>query len=250
LLKQTKIAFFFAGILLVASVGASEQSKKKSALLEEQVLTQMKMGADLELIFRDAKKEVISRADFFEGVFQGRAFQVIKTDKKATLMWNEESASKRVDVNVPALHIGRGYKLKRDEEFPMDGMKTLDGVVFARGTATQKFTLINFYYADCPPCVHEVKELNRITSANPDVRAVAITSDTAEVSRAFVASTGLTWPILPNANVMLKTLGVQGFPAFALLDKDGKLKAMGNHVELGFAPGGLDAWLKRAMLAN
>jgi thiol-disulfide isomerase/thioredoxin len=249
-MKKIAIAGFVAIVVLAAGATAAYQNKKARVPFDEQVLKQMGIAKGDELVFRDAKKTEIDRVAFFNAVSHGAVFQKVQSGRKVTLTLKAESETRRLDETIPALHIGRGYKLKRDEYFPTDGLKTLSGAAFDRASAAHKYTLVNFYYADCAPCVHEAQELSAFAAANPQIRTVAITYDDAEVSKRFVASTGLTWTVLPNAKATLAALGVQSYPAFALLDKDGKLKAMGNHIELGFSPGGLDAWMKRAMAAN
>lgn len=107
----------------------------------------------------------------------------------------------------------------------------LDGVRIDRAALLGKPTLLSFFFAQCAPCIEEIPALNAFAQQAPDLRLLAVTFDTADVARDFVAKHGLRWDVLPDAQTTIDAVGVRVYPTLMLLDADARVLA--RVVELG-----------------
>jgi thiol-disulfide isomerase/thioredoxin len=107
-------------------------------------------------------------------------------------------------------------------------------------------TLINFYFAECVPCILEVGPLNEFAASRPDLNVLAVTFDTPAEARAFVARYKFRWRIVANARELIDRIRIKKYPTMALFDANGRM--------LGTRSGGvrdeLEAATVRAQLAR
>ena len=113
--------------------------------------------------------------------------------------------------------------------------------------------LINFYSAHCPPCLREIPKLNALKHLNPDLQVLAITPDTADEAVEYAEKRGLSWPIAtPGEDYMFKTLGIEAFPTFAIVDANGNLLSATYGNQLAGDDGhatlaGISAWVESVL---
>ncbi len=135
------------------------------------------------------------------------------------------------------------------EKFPLDGLVDPTGDAIAAEGFRGRIVLINFYTKYCPPCIKEVPKLNRIMQRRSDINVLAITPDPSAEAAKYVKQYRLNWPVAADADTLLsKRLNVEAFPAFALLDAEGRLLATVQANQLGGEDGhatveGIEAWL-------
>jgi TonB family protein len=110
-------------------------------------------------------------------------------------------------------------------------------------------TLVGFYHSKCESCVKMVPLMNALAEHRKDLNLLAFTLDSARETEKFVASQGLTWPIVTDAGELAGEIGAK-FPAIALFDPKGKLV----QVTVGEIPAensfGLDLWLNKLIAAT
>ena len=70
--------------------------------------------------------------------------------------------------------------------------KTFTGNIVRYGE-TDKITLLSFWSVTCKPCIEEFNELNAWATAYPDVRIIAITTDSASAVLALMEMHNLSW---------------------------------------------------------
>lgn len=140
-------------------------------------------------------------------------------------------------------------KLKPGEAFPAFQLARLDGSPIDNRALDGRYTLVSFYFAECSPCVKEVPTLNALAERRKDMNLLAVTFDSAAVSKQFVADHHLNWTIVPDAGKLAADAGVKGYPLFALLDRHGKLVEMAYPNALIEAHGSFDAWLDKKVAA-
>jgi thiol-disulfide isomerase/thioredoxin len=104
-----------------------------------------------------------------------------------------------------------------------------------------KPTLINFYFAQCTPCILEVGPLNGFAAARRDLNFLAVTFDEAPEARAFVNRYKFRWRVVPNAREFIDRMAVNRYPMMALFDAKGRL--------LGMRAGGVKDELEAAAVA-
>ena len=110
--------------------------------------------------------------------------------------------------------------------------------------------LVNLYSAHCPPCLREIPVLNAFLRDAQAVHVVAISVDDVEESAHLAPQLGLAWPIVaPGGDYAYRELGIEGIPAFLLLDAHGRLLASTYANQVADATGevtlaGLRAWIR------
>lgn len=142
------------------------------------------------------------------------------------------------------------FGLSIGETFPFEGLLDPDGRPVAAERLRGRPVLINFYTRHCAPCIKEVPKLNLIMRRHPDLGVLAITPDPRAEAAAYVKQHGLSWLVAADADALLSTrLQVEAFPAFALVDAQGRLLATVMANQLGGDDGhatveGIEAWLR------
>ena len=126
-------------------------------------------------------------------------------------------------------------------EMPRFELRDLAGKRVTSAGLRGKPTLINFYFAQCVPCILEVGPINRFAAGRPDLNFLAVTFDEPEVARAFVARYKFRWRVVPDAREFIDQVGVKQYPTMALFDGGGRL--------LGTRRGGVRDELEAASVA-
>jgi hypothetical protein len=126
-------------------------------------------------------------------------------------------------------------------QMPAFELRDLAGKPVTAASLMGRPTLINFYFADCKPCILEVGPLNRFAADRPDMNFVAVTFDEPETARAFVARYRFKWRVVPGAREFIDRVRVKQYPTMALFDGTGRL--------LGMRRGGVRDELEAATVA-
>jgi len=107
--------------------------------------------------------------------------------------------------------------------FPEMDLVDLDGRPIQSEAFRGHELLVNFFFADCAPCIEEIPALNEYARLNPDLRVLAITFDEAQIARQFAEDRGFEWPIVANAKEFIFAAGIYIFPSLVLVGRDGGL---------------------------
>jgi thiol-disulfide isomerase/thioredoxin len=126
-------------------------------------------------------------------------------------------------------------------ELPAFQLRDLSGKPVNAASLKGKPTLINFYFAECVPCILEVGPLNSFAAGRPGMNFLAVTFDEAAVARAFVARYKFRWRVVPDAREFIDRVRVKQYPTMALFDETGRL--------LGTRRGGVRDELEAATVA-
>ena len=126
-------------------------------------------------------------------------------------------------------------------EIPPFDLRDLAGKRVTAGSLKGKPTLVNFYFAQCVPCILEVGPINGYAARHPEMNFLAVTFDEPIVARAFVDRYQFRWRVVPDAQEFIERMRVKKFPMMALFDSRGRL--------LGLKPGGVRDELEAATVA-
>jgi len=108
-------------------------------------------------------------------------------------------------------------------EIPTFDLRDLSGKRVTAASLRGKPTLMNFYFAQCVPCILEVGPINRYAAQHAEMNFLAMTSDEPAVARAFVDRFKFRWRVVPEAQDFLDRLRVKQYPTMALFDSSGRL---------------------------
>ena len=137
------------------------------------------------------------------------------------------------------------YKLKPGAVFPAFKLPSTDATVVDSTALRGKYVLMNFYFSECAPCVKEVPMLNAFAAAHKEMTVLAFTFDSANDAKAFAKQRHFAWRTIAGAKKFIDAVGVQAYPAFALLDPQGVLVAIGNQDDLGAQENALEQWVTK-----
>jgi thiol-disulfide isomerase/thioredoxin len=111
---------------------------------------------------------------------------------------------------------------------------TLDGKLVTLAELKGKVVLIDFWATWCGPCLAEMPNIlanwEKYHEAGFEVIAVSVDQDL-DALRKFVSEQNLPWTVVAdshpnNQNSMAARFGIQGIPAFILVDQQGKVAAV------------------------
>lgn len=107
-----------------------------------------------------------------------------------------------------------------------------DGKKFTRKQLKDKVAVINFWFENCPPCIEEMPELNKLVDkyTKKGVRFIGITHDLPGKAKRFQKQKSYHYQIISLTKEEIAELNINhGFPSNILVGKDGKiLFAMAN----------------------
>ncbi len=198
--------------LMTSAAGAQE-----GEVTEADFRAAMGLAPGTSIAYRDLECRTISFADFAAGMRQpGISSEAVSApDRSATTV---------------TLHRRGGGSCKSPygqvTQMPAFDLKDLDGKRVTAQSLRGKPTLVNFYFAQCKPCILEVGPLNRFAASRQDLNFLAITFDEATVARAFVQRFKFRWRVLPDAREFVDRMAVNRYPMMALFDAQGRLLGM------------------------
>ena len=220
--------------LLVSAAHAEDAPLPESVrgLIQALALEKVK-----DISYRDAAGKAISAEEFGALVKAGNPVSTIKSNAAAVLSITSREAIKAAAPPPP--------RIKPGEQFPAFQLARLDGAKFGNASLRGRYSLVNFYFAQCGPCIKEVPELNALAKRRGDMNFVGVTFDTADETRQFVTDTKFSWTLLPESKKLINELGVRAYPTFALLDPNGTLVAISVHDAIIQKDKSISAWIER-----
>lgn len=143
-----------------------------------------------------------------------------------------------------------------DRQKPVDFAGTTeDGSTFSSAAHRGDVVVVNFWYASCPPCRAEARDLQkaRSTFASQGVVFIGVnTRDTADSTKAFDAKFGVTYPSILDVDGGAVQLAFSGSmrpnstPTTFVLDKQGRIAAQING-GIDVQPSTLDTLIRSAL---
>ncbi len=89
-----------------------------------------------------------------------------------------------------------------------------------------KVLVLNFWFIGCPGCVSEMPKLNNLAGkyrSNPDVEFIAISPDTEQELRDFLAKERFDYKMIGQARSIVNLFGFKGFPRNIVIGRDGRI---------------------------
>lgn len=219
---MTRILF----ILLVAlsCIAAANPDPREANLLKS---AQLEPTAKVEYLDETGRK--LDFAAFFDLVSAGRSVDIDKDGKSSAVF--RIAAAKKPAAPAPA-KAKAAYKVRVGEAFPKFKLRNGRGKAVSHAAFKGHYTVVNYFFADCGPCIAEVPSLNSFARKHPDTRVLAVTFDEAQVARDFAAKWDFRWPILSEGRVLFDAVGVIAVPVFVLVDPEGRVVAIARSSEI------------------
>lgn len=220
-------------LLLAAGMPLAAQASEQPSAEEQQFWQKSGIDTANPVEYQDQHRRPISYAECRRLIAAGYAFSVDVREDKSVVLIKGKPASLQI-------------RLKPGDPFPNFSATGLQGNKLSKAQLLGRPTLINFYFAGCAPCLEEAPRLNQFFATRPDLNLLAITFDSSAEAKRFVRDYRLQWPILPNAGKLIKQIGVPVFPAFVLLDAEGKVLATDFPPRLDWEVAELEQWIAKS----
>lgn len=202
----------------------------------------MHLDKATNITYRDAAGKPVTSEEMWRLHKEGRSISVSKKGPSGPA---QEVVIAVISKDAAAALTAPAYKLKAGDAFPDFRFARLDGTAIDNKALQGRYSLVNFYFAECAPCINEVPELNALANSRSGMNFVAVTFDSAADTRKFFADTGFNWPLVPEAQKLATEVGVKSYPTFALLDPQGKVVAIARHDEIHGKGGTVEAWVDK-----
>ena len=233
----------------LAACGKKEAAPEQTAKTEEQLLNEENeiLNANNELwekVFISMDKNVsedmlssnygdilLNAVESAKEQFSEEEYKTLKADAEKIRALEEEiaalSANKTPDQTAPAMQSDAVPEFQGTD---LDG-NSVDNSLFSNN----KFTVVNFWFNGCKPCVEELDDLNalndRIKEQGGEV--IGINTETLdgnqqgiETAKQLLASTGAAYRNIyfdANSDAGKFALGVMAFPTTYVIDSNGKI---------------------------
>ena len=192
------------------------------------------------VVFLTAEGKALSKAEFDEQ----------KKDRPIAMRvdGNKKTVQITLDGRVPE-ELARPLATVAGDALPGHLLIGLDGTPHHWPRQDGKFTLLDFYFSGCGPCLEAIPELNAFKASRPDMAVLAITFDDEVETRRFLAQRKLAWDVVPAARDFIDAIGIKVYPTTLLVDAAGKLVAVRDAVPAHspLAQETLAAWVERVM---
>jgi peroxiredoxin len=205
------------GLAALLCLGAAKPDAREAKFLEG-----AQLNPDAKVRYFDDKGKAISFDAFMGLVSKGRGFGYEHEGRVSADFQLEPPKA----TQPPAVRAAGPYALHRGDDFPAFSLQTVAGARVGNKNLAGKLTLVNFFFADCVPCIAEIPTMNSYARHFPEVQVLAVTFDDMATAKKFVKQRKLQWPILVDGMGLVTTAGVSGFPTFALVGPDGKVRAI------------------------
>lgn len=191
--------------------------------------------------YYDSANKQITESEFQQRVKAGASFSMRKTTSEG----EEPVVKVTLESGKKKAFAAPKYKINPGDPFPAFSLPRLIGKPIDNQALLGKYTIVSFYFADCAPCITEIPELNAFSEGREDMNFIGMTFDPLPVTRKFVEQHKLTWTLLSDASKTLADVGINFFPSFALIDKEGKLVAIEPGYKIEKSDKTIAAWVKR-----
>lgn len=202
---------------------------------EDSFRAKLFLDPSVPLNFLDEKGAPIDQAEFSRQTKAGKSFALVKrmdpVSKAVTATLKLEtppSAEELAKMRTVAARDAQSSQRSKLIGKPLPLFKRLDleGKPVSNKDLLGRPTLINFFFAECLPCILETPMLNEYQTHRKELRMLAVTFDDKAAIEKYVRKHKFAWRSLVDAKPFIDQVGVKAYPSFMLLDEKGVVKAI------------------------
>jgi thiol-disulfide isomerase/thioredoxin len=214
----------------LASLGVATDSPPPTD--SRKSLVMLGIGDDYQVQYKDETGRAISESAFFDLVHQGRSFEKVSNPAKhvAVLSVNAKGSASPHAPTHPIRNLQVG------DIFPPLAGALNTGTKVTASTFKNRFTLVNFFFVTCGPCIAESPVLSQFQKDRPEVRTLAITFDDPQDALKFSKQWHFSWPILADQQDYVDRIGVTAYPLLVLVAPDGRIRDIAMSTEITNGP--------------
>lgn len=209
-------------VLAFSASGFAQQTKQGAAPAMHISVTSAK-GVQFKNSYRDASGKPISEIQFMKAMQAGSDF-VPTLDPAAKTVTLTLTAKGQHGLSILSKSYGN-LAIQPGQPLPDFKLSTVGHGEATPNQLVGKPALVDFFFADCVPCMQEVPALNAYAAKHPDMHVLAITFDDAKTASAFVDKRHFRWPVAYDGHSLTDKLQVHEYPTLLLLDAKDHLLA-------------------------
>lgn len=205
-------------------LGAAKPDPREAKFLES-----MQLNPDAKVEYFDDAGRKLGFDAFFSLVLRGRSFGYEHEGRvRAKMRLDPPKAAASASASRKPVAGGgpMATQARPGEPFPLFALPSTRGPRVTSAALRGRLTLVNYFFADCLPCIAEIPALNAYARHHPEVQVLAVTFDDMATAQGFVKQRGFQWPVLADGMPLITASGVSGFPTFALVGPDGRVRAI------------------------
>lgn len=103
-------------------------------------------------------------------------------------------------------------------------VKDIHGKTYNSNDLKGKVIVMNFWFINCPPCVKEIPELNKLVDNYEEVVFLAFALDDKEKLKPFLSKTNFKYNVIPDSEEFAKKHHIILYPTHIIIDKKGIIK--------------------------
>ena len=184
---------------------------------EENLIKSLELSPTARVTYLDDAGKPLDFDSFFKLVLAGRTVSVTKDKKADTAVVSVEVLGRAEEPQRLSVKVSVGDPL------PVFRLKDSNGSLVTNETIEGRYTLVNFLYSECGPCIAEIPSLNAFSASHPEFGAIAVTFDSAQEAKSFSSKRKFNWRLLPDAQDFIDAVGVTVYPTMALVGPDGRI---------------------------
>ena len=202
---------------------------------EELFRTKFFLESSVALNFLDEKDAPIDLTEFSRQTKVGKRFAIMKRMDSVSnavtatfKLMPPPSAKELARARNAEARVARPAQNSKLIGKPLPAFKLFDveGKSVSNEDLLGRPTLINFFFAECLPCILETPMLNEYQGQRKDLRMLAVTFDDKASIEKYVRKHKFAWRSLVDAKSFIDQVGVHAYPSFMLLDEKGVVKAI------------------------
>lgn len=204
------------GILGFAALAASAAQPAAVPPLLADAFARQGVGPVENINYADEHGRPMSAYDFLAQVKRSRQFDFTKTP-------DDRERDVTLRLRPPGYYAFS--RLRIGEAWPQFQLTRLDGTAVDNKALEGRYTLVSFYSSASSASAADVAQLNDLAARRKDLNLIAVTPDSDDDARAFVAANRFAWPVATGGGQLVKQIGVDAYPSLALFDPQGRLVA-------------------------
>lgn len=226
-----KKKLFFLGVLSILQFYAIAQDypflNKDLHMMTDSELNQYKVQFTSETPMFDEKGNTIKSGQVNDLLQSGNFVPLIYGDKNhqaKTIVFRNATKQEKEEFKKWMAQQDPNSGFKPGIEAPDFETKDINGNTIKLRDLKGKIVVINFWFTTCPPCIMEIKDLNKIANKykKNGVVFLAVTFDNKDKITPFLKEHPFYYKIISDATIIRK-YGINGFPTSILIDKEGKI---------------------------
>lgn len=232
--------------LLVVASCKNDKTKESASFLEG--LTEIpemeygKYGEELDKVTFYSTEGEILEEEQLNGYFSEGAQPVLYKDADDKLVLGvvapPTEEQKKVMKAMMAQFEAEEAKLQEAVGSPAKPFDLVDyeGNQITSNELKGKVTVVNFWFKECKPCIHEMPELNELVETyknNTNVQFIGFSTTAKDRLPSFFEKHTFDYRIVPDSQSYAMENGVTGFPTNMVIDQEGNIAFL----KTGFIPG-------------